>query len=187
MLCSMHPRTRLALLAARAHCRLLRNLPSTQTPADCFGGNNCTESSSNCLGNHSYNSYHTYVKHPAWIYTRMSSQMLLKVPQNPRYQRKLGLALPSYFYTHELSNICTNIKAEGGGGGVRGGAFTPSWWNWPYTESSNVRSARKHEACHILKAFSPKKSKKDSTFHWSLCSFKGVVVVFFVPTGRKQM
>lgn len=117
MLCSMHPRTRLALLAARAHCRLLRNLPSTQTPADCFGGNNCTESSSNCLGNHSYNSYHTYVKHLAWIYTRMSSQMLLKVPQNPRYQRKLGLALPSYFYTHELSNICTNIKAEGGGGG----------------------------------------------------------------------
>ena len=113
MLCLMHPRTRLALLAARAHCWLIFNLPSTQTPPDCLRWNNCTESSSNCLGNHSYNSYRSYVKYPVWIYIRMSSQLLMKVPGDPQYQRRIGLALPSYFYTHELSNICTNIKAGG--------------------------------------------------------------------------
>lgn len=139
----------------------LTNTQFAQTPTDCLGWNNCTKSSSNCLGNHSYDNYWScYVKYPAWISIKMSSQMFMTVPGDPQYQRRSGHALPSYFYTHKLSNICTNLKA--------GGFLTPSWWNWPYTGSSNGRFARKHEACHILKAFSPKKSKNHSTFHWSL-------------------
>lgn len=63
--------------------------------------------------------------------------------------------------------------------------FKPSWWNWPYTESSHIRPARKYEPCHILKAFSPKKGKTNATFHWSRWSSKGVVADFFCSNCKE--
>lgn len=63
---------------------------------------------------HSYDNYCRHMKYPTWIYVRMSSQTLMKVPRDPQHQRRLGLALHSYVYTHELNNIRTNTKAGGG-------------------------------------------------------------------------